>query len=244
LLPLVYLRKVLSTNSEEADDDSINIVVLRADDRQFGLVVDRINDTEEIVVKPLSSQLKSLSVYAGATIMGDGKVALILDVLGIAHAGQVISKARDRAHLESADPNKDRSAQTQTFLVLGTDSKRRLTLPISQVARLEQISVDAVEMAERREVVQYRGEIMPLIRLAEVLGYSRGGSDTDLLNVVVYTENGRSYGIVVDEIVDIVETEIDTLRKSTARGLLGSAVIQGCVTDLVDLPAIIAQCDG
>ncbi|GAB5405116.1 MAG: hypothetical protein Aurels2KO_33470 [Aureliella sp.] len=245
LLPLVYLQNVLKTKTDKSEDDSINIVVLRADDRQFGLVVDRINDTEEIVVKPLSQQLKSIPVYAGATIMGDGKVALILDVLGIVHKAQVISKARDRSHLESSEAAKDGSNQAQTYLVLGTDTKRRLTLPISQVARLEQIPADSIEMADRNEVVQYRGEILPLIRLADVLGVSaRGQSDTDLLNVVVYSENDRSYGIVVHHIVDIVETAVDVSRPASGRGLIGSAVIQGCVTDVVDLPAIIRQVDG
>ncbi|HBE68692.1 MAG TPA: histidine kinase [Planctomycetaceae bacterium] len=245
LLPLVYLRKVLRTEEGKAEDDSINIVVLRADDRQFGLVVDRIMDTEEIVVKPLSQQLKSIPVYAGATIMGDGKVALILDVLGIAHKAQVISKARDRGHLEQLELNKECGAELQTYLILGTDNNRRLTLPISQVARLEQISADSVEMANRSEVVQYRGEILPLIRLADVLGFrSQGAAETDLLNVVVYTENDRSYGIVVDYIVDIVETAVEISRGAVSgRGLLGSAVIQNCVTDVVDLPAVIRQVD-
>lgn len=247
LLPLVYLRDVLKTKQEENGelDDSINIVVLRADDRQFGLVVDRINDTEEIVVKPLSQQLKSIPVYAGATIMGDGKVALILDVLGIAHKAHVISKARDRSHLESSEQKADGGNETQTYLILGTDSKRRLTLPISQVARLEQIPADSIEMADRNEVVQYRGEILPLIRLADILGFSaRNNDDCDLMNVVVYSENGRSYGIVVHHIVDIVETAVDLSGGASGRGLMGSAIIQGCVTDVVDLPAIIRQVDG
>ena len=241
LLPLVYLRKVLNINEEkESPPDAVNIVILRADDRQFGLVVDRINDTEEIVVKPLSKQLKGVPVYSGTTIMGDGKVALILDVLGLAYASQVISKLRDGALAESNSRAKDSNGKQQTLLILGTGTSRRLALPISQVARLEKIPKNAVEFADNQEVVQYRGKILPLIRLASFLGLECEESvDDDLLNVVVYIENERSFGLVIDQIVDIVELYLQINHRSAREGLLGSAVIHERVTDLVDLPAII-----
>ena len=243
LLPLVYLRQVLKTNAKTTTvSDAINIVVLRADDRQFGLVVDRINDTEEIVVKPLSKQLKGVSVYSGATIMGDGKVALILDVIGLAHSAHVISKEKDRAMGENGSRNREGLCSTQTLLILGTGESQRLALPISQVARLEKISVRQVETADHQHVVQYRGEIMPLIYLAEFFQLERAplGED-ELLNVVVYTEQGQSYGLVIDRILDIVETNLEILRPSARKGLQGSAVIQEHVTDLVDLPAVVRE---
>ncbi len=245
LLPLVYLRKVLKINEEkEAPPDAVNIVILRADDRQFGLVVDRINDTEEIVVKPLSKQLKGVSVYSGTTIMGDGKVALILDVLGLAYASQVISKLRDGALAESHSRAKESNGKQQTLLILGTGTSRRLALPISQVARLEKISKKAVEFADHQEVVQYRGKILPLIRLANFLGLECSESSEDeLLNVVVYIENESSFGLVIDQIVDIVELNLQINHRSAREGLLGSAVIHERVTDLVDLPAIIRMID-
>jgi two-component system chemotaxis sensor kinase CheA len=243
LLPLVYLRKVLKINVEnETPPDVINIVILRADDRQFGLVVDRINDTEEIVVKPLSKQLKGVSVYSGTTIMGDGKVALILDVLGLAYASQVISMLRDGSLSESHSRVNESNGKQQTLLILGTGTSRRLALPISQVARLEKIPKKSVEFADHHEVVQYRGKILPLIRLASFLGLESGESAEDgLLNVVVYIENERSFGLVIDQIVDIVETSLQINHPSAREGLLGSAVIHDRVTDLVDLPAIIRK---
>jgi two-component system, chemotaxis family, sensor kinase CheA len=258
LLPLVYLRRELKIEETVADKDAFNIVVLRADDRQFGLVVDRINDTEEIVVKPLSKQLKGVSSYSGATIMGDGKVALILDVLGLAHSAHVVSEARDRTLLDSQGRGHDRKNICQTLLVLGVGKSRRLALPISQVARLEKIKPGLVEHADHQEVVQYRGDILPLIRLAKVLDVepiARGsqiaiGSNTEraeaedaMLQVVVYSEKGRSVGLIVDRIVDIVETTLDVSRRTKRDGLLASAVIQDHVTDLLDLPAIIRQAD-
>ena len=133
LLPLVYLRQQLRCEECSDDIDALNIVVLRADDRQFGLVVDRINDTEEIVVKPLSKQLKNVPVYSGTTIMGDGKVALILDVLGLAHSANVISETRDRGVTESIERSQTRSADCQSLLVVGVGASHRFALPLSEL---------------------------------------------------------------------------------------------------------------
>jgi len=242
LLPLVYLRNVF--DSPPSTSDVINIVVLRVDDRQFGLVVDRINDTEEIVVKPMSQALKSVAVFSGATIMGDGKVALILDVLGLAHTAQIISSDRNRPVADIGERYADDAEPKSTLLILGTKSNRRLALPISQVARLEKIAADKVEWTDNFEVVQYRGRILPLIRLADVLEIDdpQSGVETSL-NVVVYTENDDSYGLVVNRIIDITETTLDIVP-GKRDGFLGSAIIQGHVTILVDLPAIIRRMIG
>ena len=245
LLPLVHLRHELgmAKTSPDSGDEITNIVVLRADDRQFGLVVDRINDSEEIVVKPLSKQLKNISVYSGTTIMGDGRIALILDVMGLAHIAHVVSGARDRTMSEANDRSIDNKTQLQTLLVLGVGPNRRFALPIGQVTRLEKIASDTVERADHQEVVQYRGEILPLIRLSDTLGVESTGHQGSLMDVVVYTEEGRSVGLVVDQIVDIVETELVNTRPAQRAGLIHSAVIQGHVTDLLDLPAVIRMVD-
>lgn len=245
LLPLVYLRHELGIVDlpKDLDNEIVNIVVLRADDRQFGLVVDRINDSEEIVVKPLSKQLKNVSVYSGTTIMGDGRVALILDVMGLAQSAHVVTGARDRTMVDSGDRNENNKSQIQTLLVLGVGPDRRFALPIGQVTRLEKIAIDTVEHADNQEVVQYRGEILPLIRLSDTLGVHSLSNDERLMDVVVYTESGRSVGLVVDQIVDIVETELVNMRPAHRVGLTHSSVIQGHVTDLLDLPAVIRMVD-
>ncbi|MCY2975830.1 MAG: chemotaxis protein CheW [Planctomycetota bacterium] len=243
LLPLAYLHKVLKAKQpSQAPSDCISIVVLRVDDHQFGLVVDQILDTEEIVVKPLATQLKGVNVYSGATIMGDGKVGLILDVLGLSVSSRVLSKDRSRSHFDAASRSQESSGLNQTLLVLGTGGNRRLAIPISQVARLEKVPTSTIEYTNNQEVVQYRGHILPLIRLANVLGIA---DDTvpidDLLNVIVYIENGRNYGLVVSRVVDIVKTTDEVSEASQCEGLLGSMILQGYVTDLVDLPSIIGR---
>jgi len=247
LLPLVYLNQSLRIHDQPnggKTDRVVNIVVLQADDRQFGLVVDDINDTEEIVVKPLGKQLKSVNTFAGATIMGDGKVALILDVMGLAQQANVVSELRDRAIAE-----KDRAAgeQTgagtkQTFLLFETGKDNRMALELSLVARLEEFAPDKIETAGDHRVVQYRGQIMPLIHVSEVLHRSKtdlASGDNGALQVVVYSEKGRSVGLVVDHILDIVEETIATHDSSKRAGLLGSAIIQKRVTNLVDVRGLI-----
>jgi two-component system, chemotaxis family, sensor kinase CheA len=239
LLPILYLKRLLAGSDAVPEDprSSINIVVLQADDRRFGLVVEGISDTEEIVVKPLGRQLKSIASFAGATIMGDGRVALILDVLGLAQNAGVISEVRDRALAEESVSAVEGSAEErQTMLVLGLGDTGRVAVPLSLVDRLEEIPVSSVELSAHQEVVQYRGELLPLLRLGSVLGYeSRPTEGGQPLQVVVCSRRGGRIGLVVDQILDIVEDEI-TVQSSTAqRGLSGTAVIRGRVTDLLDV---------
>ncbi len=250
LLPLVYLNQQLerySANGGEKQQnvsDIINIVVLHADDRQFGLVVDSINDTQEIVVKPLGKLLKGIPAFAGATIMGDGKVALILDVVGIAQRANVLAEARSRAMLEQTARPAQAVSEKQSLLLLRSANNGRMAIPLSIVARLEEFPRTALERSQNQLVVQYRGEILPLIHISEVLQYGAASSEQDdLLRVVVYSEGGRSVGLVVDRIIDIVEDTITLQRKTGRPGIIGSAVIQEQVTDLIDVHGIIRTAD-
>ncbi|MDH5762578.1 MAG: chemotaxis protein CheA [Nitrospinota bacterium] len=243
LLPLVYLNKELGLESR-ANSDSINIVVLQADSRQFGLVVDGINDTEEIVVKPLGKQLKGITAYAGATIMGDGKVALILDAMGLAQKAHVITEeGRELGRKEIVDREMDKAAERQTLLVFSPGNETRMAVPLSMVARLEEFSRNMVERSGEKEVVQYRGEIMPLINLSDVFGMSSYRKEDDTMQVIVYSDQGRSVGVVVDKIIDIVEEVVTIKKGSHGHGLLGSTVVQEKVTDMLDVTGVIRQAD-
>jgi two-component system chemotaxis sensor kinase CheA len=246
LLPLVYLDHELNGERAASDDHdgAVNIVVLQAEDRHFGLVVEGINDTEEIVVKPLSKQLKGITTFAGATIMGDGKVALILDVLGLAQRSNVVSAVRERKLAEQGDRAPEQADQRQTLLLFGIGEDGRMAIPLSMVARLEEFARTAVERAANQEVVQYRGQIMPLVRLSSALGQgSTVAAAQELIQVVVYSENGRSIGLVVDRILDIVEERITINRAVGRDGILGSAVVQQRVTDLLDVQGVIRSVD-
>jgi two-component system chemotaxis sensor kinase CheA len=267
LLPLVYLSRVLELAGpgevgpvawNAVNVNAVNIVVLQAEGRTFGLAVDEINDTEEIVVKPLGKQLKSFNTFAGATIMGDGKVALILDALGLAQKANVISERQDRTRDVAESSAGEKTSQRQTLLLFQTGVQGRMAIPLSLVARLEEFPRNKVELAGDGQVVQYRGEIMPLIRIAQALGSREDGSREDgspedegtaadarrdggegPLQVVVYAEHGRSVGLVVERVLDIVKEDVVIQRMADRAGILGSAVVQRRVTDLLDVPGMV-----
>jgi two-component system chemotaxis sensor kinase CheA len=252
LLPLVYLSKELRLSrkaGESAQDEAANIVVLQANDHPFGLVVDAINDSEEIVVKPLSRQLRALKIFAGATIMGDGKVALILDVVGLAQNANILSEASDRALAEKSSElladKKQSLAEKQTFLLFAGPDDGRMALPLSAVARLEEFRAADIEKSGGEWVIQYRQKILPLIRLDVVLEERRtrrrhGGKNVepDPLQVLVCNDEGRTIGIIVEQILDIVEDRAAVRTEATREGIQCAVVINDRVTELIDIPAI------
>jgi len=239
LLPLVFLHEVLGVAPRVEDEEAIFIVVLQADERHFGLVVDHVSDTEEIVVKPLGKELKSAEVYAGATIMGDGRVALILDVLGVALAGNLLSQERVRRlkHVGASDRD---TRKKYAMLVFRINENERGAVPLKAVARLEEIPRSRIEHSGGDEVVQYRGSIMPLLRIAPALGHpERPATETE--QVIVFQKRNRTVGIIVDGIEDVVNDHIEVHRPLERVGVTGQAVLQGRVTELVDLAALVEQ---
>jgi two-component system, chemotaxis family, sensor kinase CheA len=244
LLPIAYLSEVLGIPPGERDEDVVNIVVLQAENRQFGLVVDAINDTQEIVVKPLGKQFKGLNAYAGATIMGDGKVALILDVLGVGQRSGVLSEARDHGRAETAKVEAAHN-ERQAFLLFRAGKFERLAVPLSLVARLEEFPNSRIERAGGKLVVQYRERILQLTPLASVLGDGDTGQTeaTDPTQVIVFSEGDRMAGLIVNQIIDIHDETIQIGASSKQPRLSGSAVLGGKVTDFLDLPAVLRATD-
>lgn len=250
LLPVAFLNEVLHLNPpslSEIDDRCRDhaadrygaIVVLQAEDRQFGLVVDSIHDTQEIVVKPLSKQLKGLACYAGATIMGDGKVSLILDALGIGQMAGVLNESRDHQQSRNAGIEKA-SEELQSYLLFRAGKLERLAVPLSLVARLEEFPKARIETAGGSLVVQYREELLPLLSLTE-----NNGLDNlpESVQVIVFAEEDHRSGLIVDQILDIQEQSIRIMKQSDHPGVLGSAVIDGKVTDFLDVSSILRDGD-
>jgi two-component system chemotaxis sensor kinase CheA len=239
LLPIAHLNQVLGLKSAERAE-AVSMVVLQAEDRQFGLVVDGINDTQEIVVKPLGKQLKGLTVYAGATIMGDGRVALILDVLGIGQRSGVLAESRDQARA-AAEQKTQSGIEQQRLLLFRAGSFERLAVPLSLVARLEEFPQSAIEHAGGGQVVQYRNRILPLVPLRAVLDSDVGDQEqtADPVQVIVFNDGERSLGVVVDQILDVAEDAVTVRQKTSRKGLLGSAVVGKQVADFLDLNQVI-----
>jgi len=244
LVPLVHLKHALSARDlaepspSPAIAPTLTLVVLQSDGRVFGLVVDEINDAEEIVVKPLAEHLKSAAGLAGATILGDGRVALILDVASIArHAGVIPTSSRSTPALEDVGAAGE---GLRKLLLFRLSAEHHVALPLERVTRLEEFDSGAIEHAGGREVVQYRGEILPVVRVAEMLGESADAGDATL-QIVVLPWRGRSIGLIAGRLIDIVD-QIEVLKAVASRhGISGSTVLQQRVTDVLDVDALVAH---
>jgi two-component system, chemotaxis family, sensor kinase CheA len=246
LLPLLYLNRELNLPGATPNGTCgpANIVVVRADTHEFGIVVDEIGDTEEIVVKPLRRQLKQLTVYSGATIMGDGQVALILDVVGLAQRARIVSSPAS-ALSAAADSSERREAEQQEhrLLLVGCGDSTVVGIPLSSVTRLEEFPVHSIEAAERQEVVQYRGEIMPIIRVAERLAAEPRSpiGNTPSVPIVVCSQAGRNVGLMVERILDIVDEKLELQSVAPRTGILGSSIVQGRVIDVLDVAGLVGK---
>ncbi|MDP9798082.1 two-component system chemotaxis sensor kinase CheA [Catenuloplanes nepalensis] len=238
LLPLVRLDRTLGL--PVGGDQGVYIVVLQADGRSFGLVVDRVLNTEEVVVKALNSRFKDVGLYAGATILGHGKVGLILDVASLARRSNLATSSERDSSISARD-SRGPSDNAERLLVTAV-GERRVAIPLDTVTRLEEFPIAKIEHAGSREVVQYRGQILPLVRLSYLLG-AMPEETGETVSVVVYSEGERSVALVVDKIVDIVEDAMTARRNVDDDGLVGTAVIQQRVTELLDVRRAIVAAD-
>ena len=250
LLPILTLARELALPLEK-NEGAVSLVVLQAGDQCFGIIVDTICDTAEIVVKPLGRTLKDIGVYAGATIMGDGGVALILDVNGLATRAGLLGESSAGFRAEAAASAVAIAGEgKQRVLVVGSRDDARIAMPLDDVERLEEIPAAMIERTGSQEVTQYRGGILPLVRLSRVLterrthprhGPTWGPPEGDLLPVILYSSNGNHVGIIVDQIHDIIEEELTARRPAVRAGVLFSVVLLGRVTEMIDLKWVVAS---
>ncbi|WP_269585632.1 hybrid sensor histidine kinase/response regulator [Roseibium sp. Sym1] len=246
LLPLVHLSQLLDIyegeNVEEAiDADNGFIVVMQVGSQTFGVVVDGVFHTEEIVVKPMSTMLRNLDMFSGNTILGDGSVIMIIDPNGIASA--MASHASSAVAENQEDEQEDLqfkaiSGQSSISLLLfRAGAPEPKAVPLSLVTRLEEFEVSKIERSNGRDLVQYRGALMPLVYLNDGDSHKTEGTQP----MLVFSDSGRSMGLVVDEIVDIVEDRMNIEVGSERPGILGSAVVKERATEIIDLGYYLPQ---
>ena len=230
LLPLVSLGGLLKLNAEEGEVPADKfIVVTQVGAHTFGLVVDRVFDTEEIVVKPVSRLLRGAAFYAGNTILGDGSVIMILDPNGLAGAAGQLQMGTHAASEAANDAGaEDDKTSFLLFRAGGEDVK---AVPLELVSRIEELETGAIEQARGQRVVQYRGRLMPLVPFDPAHDWAREGKQP----VLVFADGERSMGLAVDRIVDIVQDRMTIELKSDCAGLIGGAVIAGHATDVIDI---------
>ncbi|WP_076864691.1 hybrid sensor histidine kinase/response regulator [Bradyrhizobium mercantei] len=232
LLPLIHLKKLLKIDDGATTSDAENgfIVVTQVGSQTFGIVVDGVFHTEEIVVKPMSTKLRHIDMFSGNTILGDGAVIMIIDPNGIAKAlGASGSSAHDMAD-DNASAHAASGEQLTSLLVFRAGSSQPKAVPLGLVTRLEEIATDKIELSNGRYMVQYREQLMPLVQMAGVEVQSQGSQP-----ILVFADDGRSMGLVVDEIIDIVEERLNIEVAGSQDGILGSAVIKGQATEVIDV---------
>lgn len=245
LLPLVHINSLLGVASanEGSDEELMGandngfIVVMQVGAQTFGVVVDAVFHTEEIVVKPMSSMLRDISMFSGNTILGDGSVIMIIDQNGVAQAlgSNVGTDAAEAAKQEALLVNEADAAIS--MLLFNAGGKQTKAVPLSLITRLEEFDVGQIEHSNGRPLVQYRGSLMPLIFVDETCQLKETGQQA----MLVFTDDNRSMGLVVDEILDIVEDVLHIEVPSTKPGILGSAIIKEHATEVLDIAHYLPQ---
>ena len=220
---------------DELSDDEMFIVVTQVGTNTFGIIVDQVFDTEEIVVKPVSPILRDISFYSGNTILGDGSVIMILDPNGIASAAGQLGTEEEQE--ETTAQAVGQEGEIMSLLIFRAGGKDRKAVPLALIARLEEINMADTETSHGQVMVQYRDHLMPLIPCDPGHEFKTEGRQP----ILVFTDSDRSLGLAVDEIVDIVEDRLKIELASDAPGLIGSAVIDGKATDLIDAGYYLTQ---
>ncbi len=247
LLPLVNLREQLRLAPQQAKGEAGDpedaatkkslrdqakdgfIVVAQVGTYNFGIIDDRVFDTEEIVVKPVAPILRNIALFSGNTILGDGSVVMILDPNGIAASTGEISVTEGNADA-TTEKRAAQASERVAMLVFRAVGAAPKAVPLALVARLEEIDLTQVEQSNGQSVVQYRGQLMPLIQMEGAEPIGKEGRQA----VLVFADAERSMGLFVDEIVDIVEENLNIELTADREGYVGSAVVDGKATDIID----------
>lgn len=232
MVPVVRLSSVLGMEQEgrsKAIDDGF-IVVMKVGKRTFGVTVDAVYHTEEIVVKPMSGLLRGMAVFSGNTILGDGTVILILDPNGL--LGRIgDAPTQSRADADEAPPARKRLHEEKSaFLIFRAGHGELKAVPLAAVTRLEEIDAQKIETVGGRSVAQYRGDLIPIIAAGDMRIRSQG-----VQPVLVFSIADKTAGLAVDEIVDIVEDHLDIRTTGQGPGIIGSAIIRGHATEILDV---------
>ncbi|WGS19538.1 MULTISPECIES: hybrid sensor histidine kinase/response regulator [unclassified Bradyrhizobium] len=231
LLPLIHLKKLLNIDDGATTEAEHGfIVVTQVGSQTFGIVVDGVFHTEEIVVKPMSTKLRHIDMFSGNTILGDGAVIMIIDPNGIAKALGASGSAAHAVADDSAASHALSGEQLTSLLVFRAGTSQPKAVPLGLVTRLEEIATDKIELSNGRHMVQYREQLMPLVQMKGVQVQTQGAQP-----ILVFADDGRSMGLVVDEIIDIVEERLNIEVAGAQDGILGSAVIKGQATEVIDV---------
>jgi len=222
---------------------AVNIAVVAAGDFHYGIILDNLLDSAEIVVKPLGRHLSSCRCYAGATILGDGKAALILDIIGICHKMEISEKMKrqiDQGNLESDISKTGQDAQI--LLMIENAPGDVFAVPLGLVERIEKININHIETVGGRRAIKYRNGSLTLISIEETCDVKPMEEDLQTLFVIIFNVMNREVGILASQILDIVDTmiEIDEFTFKQP-GIWGSSIIEDKTVLILDIQTIAAS---
>jgi two-component system chemotaxis sensor kinase CheA len=234
LLPLADVKKALQLGT----DDPANgfVVVTQAGGQLFGAIVDNVFHTEEIVIKPMSSKLQHIAIFCGMTILGDGSVIMVIDPNVLAQSLGRAAPSRSEASTDTAEREPISRQDTVSLLIFRAASNRQKAVPLSLISRIEEIDCRNIENADGRYIVQYSGALMPLLGFDAQVRIKKEGAQA----ILVFSEHGRSIGLLIDEIVDIAEERLDVKIADDRPGILGHALIRGDITEIIDVGFFLA----
>jgi two-component system, chemotaxis family, sensor kinase CheA len=229
LLPLIDVKKALQLGT--GDDANGFVVVTQAGSQIFGAVVDNVFHTEEIVIKPMSSKLRHIAIFSGMTILGDGSVIMVIDPNILAQSLGSAAPSPIEASIDTAEPQPSSRQDAVSLLIFRAASDRPKAVPLSLVSRIEEVDRQKVDIADGRYIVKYRDELMPLLGFDMQARIKKEGAQP----ILIFSEQGRSIGLLIDEIVDITEEKLDVKITGDRPGILGYALVKGVVAEIIDV---------
>ncbi len=228
LVPLIDLSAELGRTARRP---ATFVMVMQVGQHRFGVIVDEVIDTEEIVVKPLAAALRNISVFSGATILGDGSVVLIVDPNGLTERAGEIPASAQKAIDEAAAWGEAEGLERKSLLVVRVGEGQPKAVELSKVTRLEHADASRIERNGHRASLQYRGRLMTVLTVDE----SQMLRSSGVQPLLVFTGALYSMALAVDEIVDVVDAQLKIELTATRPGLLGVAVVDGKATDILDI---------
>ncbi|MGB6284882.1 MAG: chemotaxis protein CheA [Xanthobacteraceae bacterium] len=229
LLPLIDVKKALQLGT--GDDANGFVVVTQAGSQIFGAVVDNVFHTEEIVIKPMSSKLRHIAIFSGMTILGDGSVIMVIDPNVLAQSLGSAAPSPIEASIDAAEPEPRSRQDAVSLLIFRAASDGPKAVPLSLVSRIEEVDRQKVDIADGRYIVKYRDALMPLLGFDMQARIKKEGAQP----ILVFSEQGRSIGLLIDEIVDIAEEKLDVKITGDRPGILGYALVKGVVAEIIDV---------
>jgi two-component system chemotaxis sensor kinase CheA len=233
LLPLLHVKEVLQLDA--GADERGFVVITQAGGQTFGAVVDNVFHTEEIVIKPLSSRLRHIGMFSGMTILGDGSVIMVLDPNALAQTLGRVTQSASNGSADTAQRERTPHPDAVSLLLFRAGSQRHKAVPLSLITRIEDIDCRRIEVADGQHLLQYRDQSIPLLGIDMQSGPKKEGAQP----LLVFSSRGRTMGLAIDEIIDIVEEKLDIKLVDDRPGVLGYAVIGGITTEIIDLGCLL-----